>query len=62
MVIKTNFRHGSNDFLGIIAGPSEYVKGNIDGEIRLEKIHGIFRRLETATLERLLWLKKWPSV
>lgn len=52
MVIKTNFQHGSNDFLGIIAGPSEYIKVNIDGEIRLEKIHGIFRKLETVIFER----------
>lgn len=37
VVIKTKFRHGSNDSLGIIAGPSEYVKEIGDRKIKLEK-------------------------
>ena len=37
LVIQTNFQHGSNGSLGIIAGPSEFAKESVDGEIKLEK-------------------------
>lgn len=33
VVIKTNFWHDSNGFLGIIAGPSQYIKESVDREI-----------------------------
>lgn len=35
--IKINFRRGTNSSFGIIAGPSEYVKEDVDREIKLEK-------------------------
>lgn len=37
VVTKTKFRHGSNGSLGIIAGPSEYVKEIGDRKVKLEK-------------------------
>lgn len=37
MEIKIDFRRGAIGSLGIIAGPSEYVKEDIDREIKLEK-------------------------
>ena len=37
LVIQTNFQHGSNGSLGIIAGPSEFAKDSVVGEIKLEK-------------------------
>lgn len=47
--IKIDFRRGAIGSLGIIAGPSEYVKEDIDREIK-------------QILERLLRMKKWTSL
>lgn len=35
VLIKTKSRDGSNDSLGIIVGPSEYVKESVDREIKI---------------------------
>lgn len=35
VLIKTKFRDGSNDSLGIIVGSSEYVKESVDRKIKI---------------------------
>lgn len=59
VVMKTNFRHGNNDSLRIIAGPSDYVKESVrqaEGQRNKNEktCMACLKKLETTSVERLL--------